>query len=363
MEVRELGGYLHRFSEVYLYGAGVVAYGAYRAVRELFGITVKGFLVTDKNKQPVQIEGIPVCAVKEITPDRKSSLIVIAAPEEYHASMERELADRGLSCYLNLDSHMEYVLMGAYLKKTADLKLIEECQDTGRSGSYGDIGIYMAVSHKDKALAGNYPELPWVKRIQAGAALTDIRISALTDEGDDSISEQNDRYGELTAAYYAWKYSRYDVTGLFHYRRILHLTREQLGFLQGGNIDVVLPLPFVCYPDASGQYGRYILPEDADIMLGALEQYEGRSFGEIKALLGGPYLYNYNLLVARKEAFHDYCSWLFHLLKEITYRCEKEKRNRMPRYIGRIGEVLTSVYFMQNVKRWNIVHGEKIWRV
>ena len=76
-----------------------------------------------------------------------------------------------------------------------------------------------------------------------------------------------------------------------------------------------------------------------------------------------PYLYNYNILIARKEVFDDYCGWLFPMLRQIADRCEKEKRDRMPRYIGRIGEVMTSLYFMRNKKNWKITHGEKVWRI
>ena len=69
------------------------------------------------------------------------------------------------------------------------------------------------------------------------------------------------------------------------------------------------------------------------------------------------------MLIAKKEVFNDYCEWLFPMLEEITDRCEKIQRERMSRYIGRIGEVLTSLYFLINDKKWKITHAPKIWRV
>lgn len=361
MEYQELKSILNRFNGIYLYGAGVVAYGAYKAVQELFGKKVNGFLVTDKDDQVEQIEKIPIQTFKEvqITDD---DLIIIATPEEYHESIEQALQEREILNYIKLDSYTEYVLMGRYLKKVCGLKLVEDQQSQDPDTS-SCVGIYMAVSHMDKKLGTIYREEPWVKKIQVGAALTEQRIADITDENCDGLSEQNALYGELTATYYAWKYGMYDVTGIFHYRRILKVTEEQMKLLHDKEIDVILPLPFVCYPDASGQYGRYLLTSDVEILLQVLKEKCLKNFDEIKRLLETPYLYNYNMLIARKEVFDDYCGWIFPLLGEIAHRCEREKRDRMPRYIGRIGEILTSLYFMGNERKWKIAHAEKVWRV
>ncbi len=363
MEYQEIEKALHHYSEIYLYGAGIVAYGAYRAMEELWGIRAKGFLVTERAGQPDEIEGVAVSTPGEIRTDRKKSLIIIATPEEYHKSIERILNEWDISCYLKLDSHTEYVLMGSYLKKIRKLNLIEDYEVNGGLENLDAAGVYMAVSHRDRPLGRSYKEKPWIRKIQAGAALTDERICELTDMGEDSISHENALYGELTAAYYGWKYGTYDITGLFHYRRVLCVTEEQMRLLETGVLDVILPLPFVCSPDASGQYGRYLLQSDIDIMLDVIKEQDREHFEETMDILKMPYLYNYNMLIARKQVFEEYCSWLFPLLKEIRNRCEREKKERAPRYIGRIGEVLTSVYFMRNQSGWRIAHAGKVWRV
>lgn len=363
MEYQELSEKIGKYSEVYLYGAGVVAYGAYKAIEHLFDKRIKGFLVTDKKNQPHQIEEIQVYSLEEARIDKETSLILIAAPEEYHEDIEQILNAHQYSHYLKIDSHTEYVLMGRYLKEMRNLNLIEDYPVLETLKKQEDIGIYMAVSHRDKSLKRRYKEMPWVKKIQVGAALTKQRIADLTDEGEDSLSSENALYGELTASYDLWKNSPYKIAGLFHYRRVLKMTEEQLHLLETGELDVILPLPFVCFPDASGQYGRYLLPEDIEIMRQVLKEKVPEEFKEIENVLKLPYLYNYNILIARREVFDDYCGWIFPLLKEITYRCEQEKRERFPRYIGRIGEVLTSIYFMRNVKGWKIAHAEKVWRI
>ena len=371
MEYEEISRRLQQCSQVYFYGAGIIAYGAYRAIKELCGITVKAFFVTDICRQPCQIEGVPVYSFfSSFVPDAilenlPISIFVIATPEEYHCSIERILIQKGIYNYIKLDSHTEYILMGKYLKKKkgSDFRLIEEYQKQEKKICSDTVGIYMAVSHRDKKLSKVYCEKPWIKKIQVGAALTDERISALTDEGTDSLSAENNLYGELTASYYAWKHNIYKITGLFHYRRILAVSEEQLNLIDNGIIDVILPLPFVCFPDVSGQYKRYILQKDTEIMLQVIKERELDQFTELCACLKRWDLYNYNMMIAAKEVFDDYCRWIFPMLKEITYRCEKTKTERLPRYIGRIGEVLTSLYFMRNIRNWKIAHAEKVWRI
>ncbi len=361
---KQLSEILPQCKEACIYGAGVVAYGAYKAIRELYHpIQIHCFLVTRGDGQPKQIDGVPVMELTEAPREFTNGHIIVATPEVYHKDIVQHLKENKCDSYFLLDSYNEYILMGRYLKKVQNLQLIEDCQTNGEMDKPDSIRIYMAVSHMDKPLAGVYQEKPWVKKIQAGAELTNSMIAEITDEGADSLSRQNSLYCELSASYYIWKHNTCDVTGLFHYRRILNITEEQLHLLEIKKVDAILPLPFVCYPDASGQYGRYLMPEDILAMRQVLQECETDNLAEIEAILQSPYLYNYNMLIARREVFNDYCSWIFPLLKKITDRCEKEDRERLPRYVGRIGEVLTSLYFMMNRRKWQIAHAEKIWRI
>ncbi|GFI44968.1 hypothetical protein IMSAGC019_00278 [Lachnospiraceae bacterium] len=363
MRNKQLSELLSQYKEVCIYGAGIVAYGAYKAVRELYHTCIECFLVTSGEGQPDRIAGIPVMELTKAPNGFSNKLIIVATPEEYHNDIVQNLKENKYNRYFLLDSHEEYILMSRYLKKVQNIRLIEDYQTNGKLDKPDETGIYMAVSHKDKPLKGEYEEAPWIKKIQAGAALTEDRIVEITDEGADSLSTRNSLYCELSASYYIWKYSNYRITGLFHYRRILNVTEEQLHLMEAKKIDVILPLPFVCYPDASGQYGRYLMPEDIYVMHEVLQEFEIDKMPEIERILQSPYLYNYNMLIARREVFYDYCSWMFPLLEKIVDRCEKEKREKLPRYAGRIGEVLTSLYFMLNKQQWNIAHAEKIWRI
>ena len=55
--------------------------------------------------------------------------------------------------------------------------------------------------------------------------------------------------------------------------------------MEAKKIDVILPLPFVCYPDASGQYGRYLMPEDIYVMHEVLQEFEIDKMPEIERIL------------------------------------------------------------------------------
>lgn len=358
MDYSSLKDRLASEKEIYIFGAGIVAYGAYAAVRELFGTGVKAYLVSDTAGNPEEIDGVPV--IKAAAADKKTPVLV-AVPEEYHAEISAMLDGMGFEEFYILTSHLEYCLMGEYLHKTAGLLRVEDFEVPAKSAD--DIFVAMAVSHADRELAGKYNDPAWVRKVQVGAALTERRITELHDNSGDNISLRNSLYGELTAAYWMSRNEKHNITGLFHYRRVLEVSGEQLSLLQDKTADVILPLPFVCFPDTSGQYGRYLTKEDTDIMLSALKESDHDFYGRAEKALSGKLLYNYNMMIARKEVYEDYCNWMFPLLFEIEERCEKLDIPRLPRYIGRVGEVLTALYFLVNDKELKIIHGEKTWRI
>lgn len=351
--------------KLFIYGAGVVAYGAYEAIDMLCEKRIDAFIVSDSVEHKKSLAGVAIKRVSEELFDGERNFVLVATPEEYHAQIADMLKVNACKNFAFLTSYLEYCLMGEFLKKTEGIRCIEDEETVfDTEEAILDACIYMAISHNDKKLVKTYDEESFVKKIQVGASLTDTVLTGadLFDNVGENISAENPIYGELTATYHAWKNDSHDIMGLFHYRRVLNVTEEQLRILGTDKADVILSLPFVCYPDASGQYGRYLNQEDIEVMLEVLREKCPKSYEAITTVLNDKYLYNYNMLIAKKEVFEDYCAWMFPLLAEITKRCEEVSRERLPRYIGRIGEVLTSVYFMINEKKWKIVHAEKVWR-
>ena len=356
---------IKKCSRLYIYGAGIIGYGVYKAIFELYDKNTVAFIVSDKSNNSVKYAGVDVIDVHEYSKLMKQNdLVVVATPPEYHNDIERTLTDINCFEFVLLIPELEYGLMGAFLKKEAGITCVEDiiCEtDTIPA----DIKVFMAVSHNDKELKNSYTEEDFVLKMQVGKSNTDVihREAAVFDDYKDNISSQNNLYGELTATYSIWKHYQHEIVGIFHYRRTLDVKPKHLVLFNEDKIDVILPLPFVCYPDASGQYGRYLCSEDVEIMKEVVFKRYPEFKEKVIELLNGPLLYNYNMLIAKKEVFNDYCEWLFPMLEEITDRCEKIQRERMSRYIGRIGEVFTSLYFLINDKKWKITHAPKIWRV
>lgn len=355
---------IEKCNRLFIYGAGIIGYGVYEAVRELYKCSASSFIVSDSNDNPKEYAKLSVITISEYCKQKETGdLILVATPPEYHETIVVTLKLYNCNEYILITPDIEYSLMGSYFKQFIGITCIEDIICTNHTIP-NDTTVYMAISHKDKLLTKQYIEPEYVKKIQVGKANTDF-INTDADCFDnvyDNISELNSLYGELTATYEIWKNYKHDITGIFHYRRILDVTHKDLCVFNNG-VDVILPLPFVCYPDSSGQYGRYLCNEDIEIMKDVLYEMHPELEADIKKALNGKYLYNYNMLIARKEVFNDYCEWLFPMLSKITKRCEESNGNRFPRYIGRIGEVLTSLYFSINIRKWKITHAPKIWRV
>lgn len=363
-EYTELIKRIESSKRLYIYGAGIVGYGVFKAVQTMFNREVVSFIVSDIKYNPTEYAGTPVISfLNYIKIHETEDLILVATPPEYHNEIVQMLVNNNMKEYLLITPGLEYCLMGQYLKQHFNITCIEDVICSNNTIPTG-CKVFMAVSNYDKELINHYTEENYVTKIQVGKECTELlhNDAEIYDNEGDNISVRNPLYGELTATYNVWKNHSHDIMGIFHYRRVMDVKTEQLSVFNN-NIDVILPLPFVCYPDASGQYGRYLSGEDVDIMKEVLYEYHPELKELIIKALNSQILYNYNMLIAKREVFNDYCEWIFPLLEEITNRCESHNRERLSRYVGRIGEILTSLYFTINTRNWNVAHAPKIWRV
>ena len=69
-----------------------------------------------------------------------------------------------------------------------------------------------------------------------------------------------------------------------------------------------------------------------------------------------PYFYNYNILLAKKRVFADYCAWLFPVLDRAEELSEPAGACRSDRYTGYMSESLTTLYFLYHETDLNIAH-------
>lgn len=374
--------------QIVIFGAKSIALGACLAIKRLYSeYEVAGFMVSSLSGNESCLCGLPVREIDSFAD--KNIWVLIATPEDVQESIETMLKDKGFRNILCLDSGKESALMGRYFecikkfpalkgKNTIKGKTIKDAgekgkkegkefladkpmspEQTGRNRE--SVEVYMAKFYRDKPLKNDYRIPDWVRPIQVGAALTEERISAITDDTGVNISAKNVNYCELTALYWMWKNKLRENTerpyfGLFHYRRFLDLEDEDLLCMERENVDVVLPYPTIHEPDISEHHGRYLGESDWEAMLKALLELEPEYAREFPGILKQPYLYNYNIFVAKRDILRDYCQWLFPILERTEELSNPRGWERADRYIGYLGENLLTLYFMYHAKKWNIRH-------
>lgn len=335
---------------IVIFGAKSIALGAYLAIRELYPeYRVIGFMVSSMQGNSDVLCGLPV---QEISCYKDKTLpILVATPEDVQKSVLDILEQHGFNSITCLNSRRESELMGRYYKRIGKFQGVRE--------NFTD--VYVAKFHRDKPLRNSYNIPDYAKMIQVGAALTDERAADLTDDTGENISSKNVNYCELTALYWLWKNRLYnedgvEYYGLFHYRRFLDISDEDMIRMKRSNVDVILPYPTVHEPDISEHHSRYVKEDDWKAMCQALRDLQPLYADEYDKIFGQQYMYNYNILIAKKEVLRDYCKWLFPILERTEELSSPKGCERADRYIGYLGENLLTLYFMYNQKRLNIVH-------
>lgn len=336
--------------QIIIFGAKSVALGACLTIKKVCPqYHISGFMVSSLAGNPSSLCGLPVEEVDSFTD--KNMCILIATPEDIQSSIEAMLKNKGFQNIICLNSQMESALMRRYFKSIN--RFPELRTDI--------VEVYMAKFHKDKPLKKDYKIPGWVHPIQVGAALTNERITEIADDSGENISSKNVNYCELTALYWIWKNRLTEEVGipywgLFHYRRFLDLTDDDLLHMKNEDVDVVLPYPTIHEPDIREHHSRYLPESDWDAMLQALKELEPRYAVQFNDILRQPYLYNYNIIVAKREILQAYCEWLFPILKRTEELGIPKGSERADRYIGYWGENLLTLYFMYHATEWNIRH-------
>ena len=215
--------------------------------------------------------------------------------------------------------------------------------------------------------------------IQVGAELTDVRVADVLDNQGDNISKKNVNYCEITALYWMWK-NVLDVDeeinedviggadcknavnldvqyyGLAQYRRMFRLSDEDILRIKDNDVDVVLPYPMPYEPDINAHHNRYLKDADWNAMLTALRELSPKYSTAFEDILKQQFMYNYNVILAKKEVLKDYCAWLFPILERTEELSVPKGSERADRYIGYMAETLETLYFMYNRDKLKIAH-------
>lgn len=349
---------IKKYDKFVIYGAQVIAVGAYYAIYELTGRKPDCFAVGKVNKDnkacpegnPDEIDKISVRSIETVS---KDTYIVVGVTELVQKEVLPFLEENGYYNVFALTQHEEHLLMSAYYKKLGLFELVGDKRTDG--GKDVDFALYEVSNHRDKPLAGHPDLYPWERTIQAGAALTEMRIADFTDNSGENISDKNKQYCEMSVAYWIWKNDAHDWVGLEHYRRHLLIKPEMLT----DGIDVILPLPYICYPNEAYQFLRFIEQNVLDALLKALKDLHPDKYEEYYNIIYGRYQYTYNIVCAKKPVYDAYCAWFFEITEYMETMTDKVPAIKETRALSYVAEVLTNIYFMSHQNDLRIRHIEK----
>lgn len=350
-----------------IYGAQGTALGAYEAIHNLYPARkIPCFLVTECGTNAEYLSGIPVVELKTFArrlskKEKENTVILIATPENMMEAIEKNLDEHGLYSHVRLTSRRWAKLMGYHY--VCDREFLPlSALPVGYHKA--DMHLYMAKFYKDKPLTSEYPVPEWIIPIQVGASLCRERVAGILDCDGENISGKNGNYSELTALYWIWKNRllpesvtpEYEYYGLTHYRRILELSEDDVLRLADNDVDAVLPYPMPYEPNIEAHHERYLREKDWNAVLEAISEIRPDYKELCSSVLRQKYLYNYNIMLARKRVLADYCEWLFPVLERVEQLSEPKGTERNDRYIGYVGETLATLYFMANRKKLHITH-------
>ncbi len=339
---------IEKFDEFVIYGAQVVAYGAYVAIKGLFNKVPLCFVVNSLDNNPADIEGIPVKEIRNIS---KNIPIVVGVTELIQKEVVPYLNKEGYKSVYLLSQREEYSLMSAYFRSVGKFPVIEKNIEDKES-RHIDFVCYEVSNHRDKPLSMHPNLKSHEKAIQAGAALTDVRVADLTDFSGDNISAKNKQYCEMSATYWVWKNTSHEWKGIEHYRRHIILTPEMLT----EDIDAILPLPYICYPNTMHQFRRFVNEEVKNALYKALKTIHPVEYDDYIKILEGKYQYTYNIVCAKKDVFDAYCKWFFEITEYMENMSDEVPDIANTRALSYVAEVLTNLYFMYNQERLVIRH-------
>ncbi len=342
--------------EYAIFGARSVALDVCKSLQTLYPeITIVGFLVSKFGNNPRSLAGLPVFEVDDYP--NKDIHVLIATSEDIQGNLSNYLHESGFHNHTCIPTAVEIELMEKYYTK---LGLWNSLHSLPRGDEFAQLKVFSAKSGKDRPLCNiaNFPN--WVHYVHAGATFSNENIAEYRDDEGESISYKNRNYCEMTAFYWMWKnlksFAPVDYVGLFHYRRMLDISDDDILALKKNDIDIVLPYPMLHEPNAYEHHTRYIKESDWEAMLRALREVRPEYYEALDDIFSKPYFYNYNMMVARPRVIEEYGEWLFPILERIEEISTPKGCERSDRYIGYLSESLTTLYFFHNAERYNIAH-------
>ena len=196
-----------------------------------------------------------------------------------------------------------------------------------------------------------------------------------TDDTGDHISGENPFYCELTAQYWAWKNLDKSIknVGISHYRRyFFDYTQKSKTWAEdivsAAQIEEILKthkaiISFysVKYPGFSMLYRHR--PDDQQdkhwlVIRDIIKESYPEMFSFFMHRMAGRKTVYGNMLIAGRDVFDAYCTWLFDVLQKYDEVLKKRGEDRIPRVDGYLAEPLLLVWMEYHLRKEDIYHLE-----
>jgi hypothetical protein len=151
---------------------------------------------------------------------------------------------------------------------------------------------------------------------------------------EDTITDWNAFYSELTMTYWLWKnYQLKDYVGICQYRRYFQFMDDIPNM---DNIfkeyDAILPTPYQFQCNVMSHYFIYHNILDLDIMLEVINELYPQYKEASEIVMKGNTFYPCNMLIMKKQDFKEYCEFVFNVIDgyldkiNVDYLEDVEKR-------------------------------------
>ena len=385
-------------SELIIYGRGLIAEEYYRYLEgQGRGTDIAAFAVTSMNGQGESYCGRPCLEIREAVKIYHEADVHLALQEKYHQEVLALLRELGRTPKEIIGLHRmtellgeqgireisaacpelkvqrnphDYSMLEIFSPKQPDKKFTfypmtqvplskDDLACIQAHMQERNIYIAMATSSKD-AIVGQADLPDFVHPVLGGAASYEGRRSEqmeYDDEEADSISSYNNLYSELTVAYWLWqKAPQAKYLGLCHYRRHFVLTEEIKETMAGGAVDVLLTTPRLTFPNVHQYFATLPVTtmdeQDFQLMQSLIEQEDSEMAKFSKDFLEGQIHFPNNMVIAKRDIYLDYCNFMFKVLQGMQEHYKEKGTPRPDRYLGYVGELLTTVYFAYHRGKW-----------
>lgn len=328
------------------------------------------YLIDNDEDNEDEIGGIPVIDIRgECDLDITASVYLGMRGVNFE-SATKTLEFLGFSNIYPVDVRMDAELRIRYFRKRFEaegrtLVLLDEVKSEAivlDSDVTENVCIFEVRSAYDNALTKDtYVREYYEKSIQVGAALTNVILSdcEYRDNEGDNISATNRQFCEVTALYWMWKHSDYDIVGLVHYRRHFLMPNDWLKRMIGNEVDIILPIPLYIEPSVEENYRFRHISSDWDYMLEFMSENHKDQMGDVRKCFNDTYYYPCNMFVMKREIFEEYCTWLFPILFYVMEKVGSRDDVYQNRYPAFMAERLLTLFCYIHRDRYKVVSVDK----